>query len=406
MKITVKAGKAQGSVKAPPSKSIAHRTILCAALANGQSEITHVAHSEDLLATIDCARELGADIQWRGHETLDVIGTDKPTQGAVFPCRESGSTLRFFIPVALTGMEREVTFLGSKRLMERGIGLYRELLPLHGAEIVADTHQILAKGKLQVGHYTLRGDISSQFITGLLTALPLLAGDSTLEILPPVESRAYIDITLQVLKQFGITVREPYENYFEISGNQHYLAGKYDVEGDWSNAAFLLAFNELGGHVTVTGLSENSMQGDRICQKLFNQTSSVDNAIDISGCPDLGPILFSVAAAKQKGAYFTGTKRLKIKESDRAKAMAQELAKFGIQTELGANWFKIFSGALKAPDQMLFGHNDHRIVMALTVLSSVTGGSIEGIEAVSKSFPDFFEVLQQLGLHLKMEETA
>ncbi len=398
MKIEIKAGKACGSVNAPPSKSFAHRIMICAALASGKSVIDGISESEDMLATLDCITAMGAKCTLSSNR-LCIEGIDGRFSGTPeFHCRESGSTLRFLLPVALTsGHGGE--FIGAPRLMERGIGIYEDLFSQKGIKLVKDG-KITVSGNLTSGEYILSGNVSSQFVSGLLFALPLLDGDSTVKIIPPVESRAYIDITAAVEKQFGVEVTETAKNTFFIKGNQKFKAVSTRVEGDWSNAAFLFALNALGGSVTVDGLVKNSLQGDRICTELFKKLDAPDAEIDVSGCPDLAPILFAVAAAKH-GARFTGTARLKIKESDRASVMAEELAKFGIKSVLGENEVTV-SGGLTAPTSELYGHNDHRIVMALSVLSIITGGVIDGAQAVRKSYPDFFKTLSRLGTEVKI----
>lgn len=398
MKAVISPGRACGRAKAPPSKSFAHRMMICAALAGGTSVIDGVAESEDMLATLECIGAMGAECSL-GGQRLTVKGIGGKFVGSPeFPCRESGSTLRFLLPVALTA-GCGGTFGGAERLMERGIGVYEALFAEKGIKI-NKSKQITVSGALTPGEYALPGNVSSQFVSGLLFALPLLCGDSTVRVLPPVESRPYIDITAAVEDIFGVKIAESEPNIFTVKGGQHFSAANAAVEGDWSNAAFLLALNHLGGSVEVTGLNAASLQGDRVCAELLDRLEYSGAEIDVSACPDLAPILFAVAAAKH-GAHFTGTARLKIKESDRAAVMAQELAKFGISSEINENDAYI-SGGLTAPTAELCGHNDHRIVMALSVLATVTGGVIDGAEAVRKSYPDFFETLTALGTEVRL----
>lgn len=384
-----------GEVAAPPSKSFSHRLLIAAALADGESSVSGIADSEDLLATLDCLSALGVQYTRRG-DTVSFLGTcGTPTMH--FPCRESGSTLRFFLPISLA-LGNGGCFTGSTRLMQRGIGIYEELFRRVGIALSETDGAITVRGHLPAGEYVLRGDVSSQFVTGLLYALPLLAEDSTVRVLPPVESRPYIDMTLSVLRSCGISVTEPTPNTFSLRGGQRYRAGTYRVEGDWSNAAFFYAMSLFCGKLTVTGLNPDSLQGDRVCAALFDQLlQSPQTPMDISACPDLGPVLFAVAAAG-RGGRFIGTRRLRIKESDRAQAMADELKKFGIDVTLSENSVEIHGGTLKPPTAPLNAHNDHRIVMALTVLAAQVGGTIEGAEAVAKSYPTFFKTLDALGL--------
>ncbi len=396
MKVTIRPGRAEGSVCAPPSKSYAHRLLICAALSEDGCRVRGISKSEDMAATLDCVAALGRRVEKNGADVEIRKGGEAAHTPAQFPCRESGSTLRFFMPVALAlcGGGR---FTGTARLMERGVGIYEELFRQKGIAISKDAESIEIKGRLEAGEYTLRGDVSSQFISGLLFALPLVSGESVIRVLPPVESRGYIDVTIDAMKRFGVEVEEKERNVFTVKGGQRYRADRVCVEGDWSNAAALLAFNTLGGKVTVTGLNEQSVQGDRICRQYLEELRRPGAELDLSGCPDLGPVLFAAAAANG-GAHFTGTRRLRIKESDRAQAMAEELKKFGVPVEVGENDVTVFPGKLNKPTESLSAHNDHRIVMAMALLSSVTGGEIEGAEAVRKSYPDFFESLHELGL--------
>ena len=347
MKVTIAPSVAGGRVAAPASKSAAHRMMIGAALAEGESLLRGVAESEDLLATLDCLRALGAQAALEnGALTVRGVGGDLSRSTGRFPCRESGSTLRFFVPLALLKQGTSL-FTGSDRLMARGADLYAEVFAGKGITMEKTREGVAFTGRLAPGGYTVRGDLSSQYITGLLLALPLAGGDSTLRILPPVESRPYIDITLGVLRQFGVTVEEMEENVFAIPHGR-YRALAADVEGDWSNAAFFYALNALGGDVTVTGLSPDSLQGDRACVGMLEQLKTGFAEIDIAGTPDLGPVLFAAAAALH-GGRFTGICRLAIKESDRAAAMAEELAKLGVKTEVEENAVTVFPGGLTRP---------------------------------------------------------
>lgn len=401
MKIKIQPSKLSGQVLAPPSKSFAHRMMICAALADGESIIHGISESEDMLATIDCIEAIGAHVRKDG-DTVYITGrTSKTPDGAILRCRESGSTLRFMIPLSLNG--ERVRFEGTPRLLARGIGIYEDILGNKDISIRKDETGIEFCGRLKAGEYILRGDVSSQFVSGLMFALPLLDDDSVIRVLPPVESRAYINITVAVLKSFGIEVCETEENTFFVKDSQKYSAGEKTVEGDWSNTAALEAFNYIGGQVLVDGLNYASMQGDKVCLKYLDSLRHKQDVLDLSNCPDLGPVLFAAAAAIGRGAEFTGTKRLRIKESDRAAAMAQELEAFGIETELYENSFIIKPGIIHTPTRLLSSHNDHRIVMALTLLCSLTSGVINGAEAVRKSFPDYFETLRSIGLEAKYE---
>ncbi len=400
MNVKVRPSRLAGEIFAPPSKSFAHRMMICSALAGGESTVRGITQSEDISATLDCISELGAKCFYDGG-TLTVTGVNGRPQGKAFKCRESGSTFRFFIPISLISGDK-VCFEGTPRLIERGIGVYEDIFREKGISVEKSSDSISLCGKLTSGEYTLPGNVSSQFVSGLMFALPLLDGDSVIRVLPPLESRGYIDITLAVLKLFGINIEEREENVFFVRGNAEYQNTSCTAEGDWSNGATLLALNEIGGSVKVRGLNENSLQGDRVCAELFKKLEKADPEIDISLCPDLAPVLFAVAAVK-KGGVFTGTRRLRIKESDRAQAMADELAKFGIDVKVEENRVTVYKGKLHSPSQICDSHNDHRIVMAMTLLGLYVGCEIKGAEAINKSYPSFFSEITELGADIEYE---
>ncbi len=400
MLVEIKKGNPKGSVVAPPSKSMAHRHLICAALSCGTSVIHNVSLSKDIEATIGGLRALGAEITVSGND-VRVRGIEKINPSPEIYCNESGSTLRFLLPLCLLGEGKSI-LLGSERLMERPQTVYEEICSSQGIGFSKTPYSINLCGKLKSGRYSVKGNISSQFISGLLFALPKLMAESVVTVTTPLESLPYIEMTLQALKTFGVDI-EFKNNTFVIPENCEFKPCEITVEGDYSNAAFFDAMNILGGEVEVTGLEIESLQGDKIYKKYFSELEKGTPTLDISQCPDLGPVLIAVAAAKN-GALFTGTKRLKIKESDRGVAMAEELKKFGIELEIGDNFIKVPKG-IKAPEVPLFGHNDHRIVMSLAVLCTLTGGVINGAEAVAKSYPDFFSTLGLLGIEANILET-
>ena len=400
MRVEICPSAAKGTVTAPASKSMAHRLLICAGLSGGESVIRDLAYSDDIRATIDCLRALGAEIRLDGGAAY-VKGADvrQQTGGtATLPCNECGSTLRFFTPLCMLCGDRRI-LTGSDYLMCRPMSVYEDIAAEQNIVFEKADGSLTVCGRLGSGIYKVRGDISSQFISGLMFALPLTDGDSEIHILPPVESRPYIDLTVAALRRFGVEIAEN-GNIYSIKGGQSYTAADVTVEGDYSNAAFFAALNLVGSDVTVKGLNPDSKQGDKVYKILFEKIKSGDSPIDISDCPDLGPILFAVAAACG-GARFTGTRRLRIKESDRADAMRRELSEFGVRVEVGENEATVCPGELSKPSEPLYGHNDHRIVMALSVLLTKTGGAIEGAEAVNKSFPDFFDRLKDLGVELE-----
>ena len=398
MNVKIEKSKACGEVFAPPSKSFAHRLIICAALA-GESRVQNLAESEDILATLDCASAcLGAKFSKDGADVAfsesDVYGK---ARGALM-CRESGSTMRFFIPLCLV-KDTECKLYGAGKLLSRPMSVYENICREQGLTFSHEGDHIRVCGPLKAGKFTVPGNISSQFISGLMFALPLLSGDSEIEIVPPLDSKPYIDITMEALAAFGVKAEWRGEHTIAIAGAQKYKSSDMCVEGDYSNAAFLEAFNLFGGNVNVCGLNGNSVQGDKAYLWQFRALAEGTPEINISDCPDLAPILMSVAAAKN-GVHLTGTARLKIKESDRGAVMAEELSKFGVPVTVNEDDIIVEGGHLRAPSEVLSGHNDHRVVMSMAVLSSLTGGEIEGAEACRKSYPDFFEVIKKLGIEV------
>ena len=401
MTVQIAPSRARGTVAAPPSKSFAHRALICAARANGTSVGRGIAESEDLLATLDGIRALGASVSLADGVATVRGGAKIPSDR--FPCRESGSTLRFFLPLCLL-RDTPCTLTGSERLMQRPQDIYEAICREQGLKFAHRVHEIEVCGPLRAGIFRVRGDVSSQFLSGLLFALPKLSGNSRIEILPPFVSRPYAEITIDVLSRFGISVGTPGPLTLTVAGGQTYRPANLTVEGDWSNAAFLDALNLVGGSVTVSGLDPESKQGDRVYRTFYPLLASGHPTLNVSDCPDLAPILMVLGAAMH-GVTLSGTARLRDKESDRGVAMAEELTKFGIVTELGEDSLTVFSGTLRTPTVPIDGHNDHRVVMACATLLTQTGGEITGAEAVRKSFPNYFEVLRALGIEVKTNGT-
>ena len=404
MRVVISKNTARGRIKAPPSKSMAHRLLICAALAEGESTVRGISDCEDVAATIDCMRALGIETARCGDDvTVKGRTPDRFLSGATLPCRESGSTLRFLIPLALSS-GKTTMLTGMPSLMSRPMGVYEKMCLELGLTYISDGETITVKGPLSSGEYNVVGNVSSQFISGLIFALPTLKGDSRIRITPPIESRSYIELTIEAVKLFGISVVWEDERTLYIRGGQRYIAGDVSVEGDYSGAAFPEALNLFGGEVEVEGLNPDSIQGDRVYRRYFDMLCRGVPTIHIGDCPDLAPILFAVAAAKC-GGVFSGTRRLKIKESDRAGAMAEELAKFGSSVTVYDDKVVVYPTSFHKPSVTLSSHNDHRIVMSLAILLTLTGGEIVGAEAVSKSYPDFFEHLISLGIGVEMYES-
>ncbi len=397
MTVKILPSKANGKILAPASKSVSHRALICAALSE-ESIVCGLAFSNDILATIECIKCLGAQIEQINEDTIKVKGIDfnKVTGSKLF-CNESGSTLRFFVPISLL-FGQEIKLSGSDRLFERPLDVYENICKEQKIFFEKTNNEVTVNGKLSPGEFKIKSDISSQFISGLLFALPLLNGDSVINLIGETQSLPYIYITINVLKDFGIDIVFENNKIF-VKGNQKYKNCKYTVEGDYSNAAFLDAFNLFGDTVTVDGLKKNSLQGDKVYKEYFKQLKSGFTTISLKDCPDLGPILFT-AAAYLNGAEFTDTARLRIKESDRVFAMKEELQKFGAELICKENSVTVVKRELHKPNLVLNSHNDHRIAMSLSVLLSVFGGVINGAEAVNKSYPEFFNDIKKLGIEV------
>ena len=409
-----------GVIAAPPSKSMAHRAVLCAALAVGRSHITHLEFSKDISATLSAAAQLCAAVDTGADDAaVQGLGHFLPLTAPV-DCCESGSTLRFLIPIAsLTG--QPVTFTGRGRLMERPQSVYETLYRKQNLRFEQSPAGLTVEGALTPGDYRLAGNVSSQFISGLLFALPLLAGTSTLRLLPPVESRSYIDMTRAVQAAFGVESRWLDETTLEISGGQEYHPCDYTVEGDYSQAAFPAVLGAVAGGVTLIGLAEKTLQGDaaildilRRCGAKFTPTAAgivFEQAplhgtdIDLADCPDLGPVLMVLGLLCEGTTVIRNAERLRIKESDRIEAMEMELRKCGgvLSSEGGTITITGCAGALHAPGEVLSGHNDHRVVMSLAVLALAAGLKlpIAEAEAVTKSWPNFFTAIKPLGAEVQ-----
>lgn len=385
----------RGSVTAPPSKSCAHRALICAALSKERSVIDNISLSGDVMTTLGCIRTLGRPCEVQGSRVIFPEYTVRLYPSGELDCGESGSALRFMVPVLLLCGGGRLT--GSPRLMERGVAVYEQCLGGSGIRIVPDGMGITVEGELQAGEYILPGNVSSQYISGLLMTLPLLPGDSALHILPPIESGSYIALTGQMTERFGVSTRRAGEYEYHIPGNQCFRGGSVTLEGDWSNAAFLIAAKRMGGELDIRGLDNDSIQPDRAGAALFGLPEA-----DISACPDMGPVLMAYAAFTGRETHITGTARLRLKESDRAAAMVAELRKFGIELRVGENEITVCPGTLREPCEPLDCHNDHRVAMALSLLCLRTGGVLRGAECVGKSWPEYFDVLMGLGADIEL----
>ena len=412
MNMTIHPGMLSGTVRVPASKSMAHRALIAAALADGLTTLHINALNDDIEATIDALMALGAMIDYNprrgllivrpieaapnlGREVAGLSGKAAShvdfSQTLELDCGESGSTLRFLLPVACA-LGAKARFTGHGRLPERPNAALTKVLREHGAEIDADTLPMHVSGTLRPGLWALPGDVSSQYVTGLLMALPLLDGDSEIRLTTPLQSAGYVDMTLQALSDFGIRVERTDAGWI-VPGNQAYRSPEdVYVEGDWSAAAFWCAANALGSDIDIEGVSRRSAQGDRAIEALLGQRE-----IDASNVPDLVPALAAVAAALDQRTVIFGAARLRLKESDRLAAVADMLHALGGHAEVTPDGLIIDGGPVRGGT--VDGKNDHRIVMAAAILATRAEGdvTITGADAVSKSYPDFFEHFRALG---------
>ena len=385
MNVTILPGTLKGAVTPPSSKSQTHRAVLALMLAQGEGKLSNLAVSEDIQATQDCVAALknGHPAQADGLPLLD--------------CGESGSTLRFLIPVALA-VRGGGHFIGRGRLMERPQGPYIRLFEEKGILWKQEEACLTVAGQLEPGVYALPGNVSSQFITGLLYALPLLPGDSRIVLTTPLESRGYVDMTLDMLRRFDIKVEEQ-EDGFLVLGNQIYQARDLTLEADWSGAAFWYAANFLGAQVDIQGLNPDSVQGDRQIGTLYWKLARPgDVDIDLSQCPDLAPPLAVMAAVRKGTTRFVHAGRLRMKESDRLETIARTLNALGAKAQVGEDTLTL-EGLDHLEGGTVDGCNDHRIAMmaAVAAVACKEPVTILGAECVKKSYPRFWEDYTALG---------
>lgn len=409
MKI-IKADKLVGELSPPPSKSVLHRYIIASSLAKGVSKIENISFSEDIIATIEAMKKLGAKIEQKENYLL-IDGSDtfkNLNENIEIDCNESGSTLRFLFPLSIVE-ENKVLFKGRGKLFKRPMTPYFENFEKYKIKhSYIDENKILLEGKLKAGIYEIDGNISSQFITGLLFSLPLLDGKSKIIINGKLESSNYIDISLDCLSKFGIKIINNSYQEFIIEGNQSYRAGNYRTEADYSQAAFFLVANAIGSNIKINDLSENSLQGDK---KIIDYISEIDNwnskdtlILDGSETPDIIPILSLKAAVSGKKIEIINVERLRIKESDRLKATVEELSKLNFDLIEKKDSILINSReALKANKNekivSLSAHSDHRIAMMIAIAATCYDGEIllDNLDCVKKSYPNFWEVFLSLG---------
>ena len=396
MKAIIQPSPLCGEVNAPASKSVAHRALICAALSDKPTEVICSTTSADIEATADCLRQLGAKITKTDTGYFVEPITDS-TENAVLNCGESGSTLRFMLPVAAS-LGKAVLLYGSGRLPERPIGELCEALRSHGCRTSGDTIPLTVSGRLEAGDYIIDGSVSSQFISGLLLALPQTHAESTVTVVGEIQSRPYIEMTLNVLSDFGIRT-EFAGNQIRIFENNGYVSPeKYTVEGDWSNGAFFICADAIdGNNVKCLNLTDKSIQGDKAVAEIAQKYGS-DIRIDVGNIPDLVPVLAVTACFFKATTVFYNAARLKIKESDRLLSTKEMINNLGGCAETTDDTLTVYgTGELNGGTVESF--NDHRIVMAAAIAASrcKSETAINGCEAVNKSYPTFFEEFQALG---------
>lgn len=399
--ILIKPRKLSGEVVVPPSKSMAHRAIICAALSKGKSIIDNIDLSDDIIATINAARSMGAKIEIDNRKVIvEGILSSPNNEDFIVDCNESGSTLRFFVPITML-LNQKKTFIGKGNLGKRPLNVFYEIFDKQGIKYSykKDILDLQVEGKLKPDTFYVRGDISSQFITGLLFALPLLNDDSKIVITSKLESKSYLDLTLSMLDKFGIEIENKDYKEFIIKGNQEYKAMDYTVEGDYSQAAFFLSANYIGNDIDIKGLDENSLQGDKEILKWLEVLKNDENkVIDATNCPDIIPILTVCAALTKGKTEIINAGRLRIKECDRLTAISTQLNKLGAdiiehEESLTINGVDSLNGGY------VDSFKDHRISMSLAIASSRCKDDIiiKDYMCVKKSYPHFYEDFKKLG---------
>lgn len=392
MNVKITPRKLCGNIDIISSKTYAHRILIAAALSDRPTKIFVNTMSEDIRATMDCIISMGAGAIYEKDKNLIQVSPIKNVPEKIeLNAEESGSTARFMLPVA-AALSKSVFLDGCGRLPQRPfLPLVREMRK-NGVEVSSDHIPIQTDGKLKNGIFEIEGNISSQYITGLLMALPRLSGDSEIRLTTPLESKAYVDITIEVLKIFGIEIETTNEGYIVRRG-KYKSPGEIKVEGDWSNAAFFIVADKMGGNIYVDGLKEDSLQGDKKIMELLDATE-----IDAGDIPDLVPILSVLALSRCGTTRIYNASRLRLKESDRLKAIEKSLTDFGGDVKVEDDSV-IINGKGKIKGGRASGFSDHRIIMSLAIASLIAEDEciIEGAESVAKSYPNFFEEFKRLG---------
>ena len=414
--VKIEPSKLNGIINIPPSKSLCHRAVICASLSHGESNIDNVIFSDDIYATCEGMKNFGGDIENKGEGRLRIKGSFPLTlKKESIDCIESGSTLRFLIPIGLL-CNKAVTFTGRGKLVSRPLDTYYKIFKNQNIKYMNNNGNLPlnVEGKLKPGVFEIEGNISSQFITGLMYTLPLLQGDSKIIIVNELESKGYVDLTIDMLSKFGIEIVNNNYKEFLIKGNQTYISRDYKVEGDFSQAAFWLVGGILGEEIQSKDLNIDSLQGDKVIMDLIKEmggdiaisefgvktkvSKTKGITIDASQCPDIVPILTVLAAVSEGETNIINASRLRIKESDRLKAISTQLNKLGADVKELEDGL-IINGKKNLTGGIVDSWNDHRIAMALAIASirCTEEVTITNSDAVKKSYPHFWEDFKKLG---------
>lgn len=399
--IKIKKSQLKGKVTVPPSKSLSHRAIICASLSEGKSTINNLIMSEDIKSTVEGMKKLGAEINITENKAI-IKGKGIIELNPIIDCRESGSTLRFLIPLGIV-LTEGLSFTGSKKLFERPLDVYYDIFDKQNIEYELNKNYPLSiKGKLSPGTFEISGNLSSQFISGLLLSLPLLNGTSKILVTDSFQSKSYVDMTVDVMEKFKCIIDRIDERTFFIKGNQKYKNTDYTVEGDYSQAAFFLVANELENEIELNGLNKNSMQGDKEIINIIKKYNNINNEIkiDVSQIPDLVPIISVLAALKDNcTTYINNAHRLRLKESDRLKTISTELNKLGASVKETNDGLIIIGKESLKGNAVVNSWNDHRIAMSLAIAATKCENDIilENYRSVNKSYPNFWDDYISLG---------
>ncbi len=412
MKVKFEPSFLKGELKVPPSKSLLHRAIICASLSHGTSIIKNINYSKDILATIEAFKNAGINIEEKEKKLIITSNGKLNLRVNVIDCNESGSTLRFLIPL-FSSLETNIIFTGKESLMKRPLFVYKNIYEKHDCSFILDENRLSITGSLKSGEFNIPGNISSQFISGLLFYLPTLNEKSKINIIGDLESRDYIDMTIDMLKKFGVHIYK-IDNSYIIPGQQYYKARNIEIESDFSQMAFFAVAGIISGNITCKNINLKSLQGDKEIIKIIanskgNITYQENNVIikksetsglsvDVSQCPDLGPILGVLLSLSKGKSVLYNAKRLVMKESNRLEATYVTLKKLGVNCNI-ENDSLIINGTNQFLGGEFDSFNDHRIAMMIAIASLRAKDPIilNNAEAINKSYPAFYEDFKSLG---------